>query len=224
MSAERRAAVLASGGLDSGVLLAELARGHEEVFPIYVRCGLPWEAAELDFLRDFLGALGEPRIRSVEVLSVPMDDVYGRAWYSSGEGIPGYAEPDEAWEIPGRNVILIAKAAVWCKLRGIPRIAIGTLAGNPFPDATAEFAARMSAALSSGLGAEIEVLRPLAGFTKADVIRLGRGLPLERTMSCARPAGRLHCGECGKCRERIEAFAAAGVPDPTAYAARVAGA
>jgi 7-cyano-7-deazaguanine synthase len=150
-----------------------------------------------------------------------MGEVYGETWYSSGEGIPAYRDPDEAWEIPGRNILLLSKTAVWASLHSVNRISIGILSGNPFPDATLAFFDEMQAALSQGLASPIEILRPLAGMKKSDVIRLGSSLPLEYTLSCARPERDLHCGTCGKCRERIEAFAESGIPDPTAYASRV---
>src|SRR5262245_27584525 len=166
-----RVACLASGGLDSGVLLADLAARFQAVQPLYVRCGLPWEREETEALRAFIGALELETIRAPVALDLPMRDVYGRAWYSSGRGIPGASEPDEAWEIPGRNLILLSKAAVWCKLNGVNALALGTLRTNPFPDATAGFFERLEAALSSGLAARIEILRPLAILDKADVIR-----------------------------------------------------
>jgi 7-cyano-7-deazaguanine synthase len=63
------------------------------------------------------------------------------------------------------------------------------------------------------------VVLPYRGLHKDDVVRRGRDLPLELTMSCNRPdaAGR-HCADCNKCRERAEAFAKAGVLDRTVYA------
>jgi len=214
-------AALSSGGLDSCVCLAYLALSHDAVYPIYIHCGLAWEAAEIEFLRRFLSKLGDERIKEIEELNLPMDEVYGEAWYSSGNDIPGYRDPDEAWEIPGRNILLLAKTAVWAKLNSVSRIALGTLSNNPFPDATLEFFNEMEAALTKGLAAPIEILRPLAGMKKSDVIRLGSSLPLELTLSCARPEGGLHCGTCGKCRERIEAFIESGISDPTQYASRL---
>jgi 7-cyano-7-deazaguanine synthase len=218
----RAVAALSSGGLDSCVCLAALAEDHDTVYPVYVRCGLAWEVAEIEFLARFLAKLDNRRIREIKELSLPMDEVYGNAWYSSGVDIPGYRDADEAWEIPGRNILLLAKTAVWASLHSVNRIALGTLGNNPFPDATPEFISAMEAALSSGLAAPIEILRPLAGMKKAEVIRLGSTLPLELTLSCARPERGLHCGTCGKCRERIEAFVESGMADPTRYATRLA--
>jgi len=217
----RAVAALTSGGLDSCVCLAHLAHSHDAVYPVYIRCGLAWEAAEMVFLKRFLARLGDQRIKDVKELTLPMGEVYGETWFSSGEGIPAYRDPDEAWEIPGRNILLLAKTAVWASLHSVSRISIGILSGNPFPDATPAFFDEMQAALSQGLASPIEILRPLAGMKKSEVIRLGSSLPLEYTLSCARPEKDLHCGTCGKCRERIDAFAESGVADPTAYASRV---
>ncbi len=215
---ENRVAVLCSGGLDSAVMLAVLARAGGAVYPIYIRCGLAWEEEERSALDRFLREVGNPAIRRVVVLDFPMNDVYGQAWYSSGVGIPGYHEADQRWEIPGRNMILLSKAAVWCALNSIETIALGILSTNPFPDATPGFFSATSEALSLGLGHPIRILRPFDKLHKADVVRLGESLPLQLTLSCASPVGARHCGRCGKCRERIEAFAEAGVEDPTEYA------
>ncbi len=214
---ECRVGALVSGGLDSAVMLNELARTCGEVFPIYVRCGLPWEAEEQECLRRFLRRLADSRIHSPRALDYPMGDVYQDQWYATGKGIPGYSEPDESWEIPGRNLILLTKAAVWGALHGVSSLALGILASNPFSDATPQFFSSLEAALSAALGSCVTVIRPFADLHKSDVVRLGAGLPLELTLSCARPVGGLHCGTCGKCRERIEAFEAAGVDDPTEY-------
>jgi 7-cyano-7-deazaguanine synthase len=210
-------AVLASGGLDSSVMLAQLSESFQEVHPTYVSCGLVWETAEQEFLREFIFKLGNPRVGKIRVLTFPTTDLYGKQWFTSGEGIPGYHDPDQEWEIPGRNIILLAKAAVWARLNGISHIGLGALASNPFPDATEEFFSSAEATLSLGLSWPIKVLRPFTGMRKAQIISLGSQLPLELTLSCAQPDQGRHCGVCGKCRERIEAFAEADIPDPTVY-------
>jgi 7-cyano-7-deazaguanine synthase len=103
------------------------------------------------------------------------------------------------------------------------RIVLGTLSDNPFPDATPAFFAAMGQALSLGLHHPIEITTPFATLHKHDVIRLGEdlGVPLELTLSCMNPADGtppVHCGRCSKCRERRDAFTAAGVVDRTLYA------
>jgi len=211
-------AVLASGGLDSSVLVAELARAAR-VYPIYVKCGLKWEAMELRALQSFLDALNNPDVMPLTVLELPTTALYGDHWSLSGARVPGADAPDAEVYIPGRNILLLGLTAVWCSTHGIARIAIGSLDGNPFPDATPEFFASFSTALSLGLGRAIQIEAPFRGLHKEELIRRSRELPIELTLTCMAPAGGVHCGQCNKCRERQLAFQKAGVPDRTAYAA-----
>jgi 7-cyano-7-deazaguanine synthase len=213
-------AVLCSGGLDSVVLMAHLAR-ESVVQPIYVRAGLAWEGAELETLHEFLSTSGfVSRLRPLVRLDVTMRDVYpGTHWAITGTP-PAYDTPDEDVYLPGRNIVLLAKAGVFCGSAGIHHLAIGPLAGNPFPDATPAFFESMARTLSLGLASAIEIIAPFSAFEKADVIRLGQsiGIPMERSMSCMNPRGVQHCGLCSKCRERRDAFEEAGVEDRTLYA------
>jgi 7-cyano-7-deazaguanine synthase len=212
-------AVLCSGGLDSAVLLVDMARTAGESVPVFVRAGHVWEAAERAALERFLAAVDEPRIGAVRDLALPMDDVYGAHWSMTGRNAPGWAAPDAEVELRGRNLILLSKALVLATVEAWPTVVLGTLAGNPFPDATPSFFAKVASAASQGLRAVLTVDAPYRELTKADVVRRGADLPLELTLSCLRPtpAG-LHCGDCNKCRERVEAFGAAGVADRTVYA------
>jgi 7-cyano-7-deazaguanine synthase len=212
------AGVLCSGGLDSAVLLVELAASAGHVVPLFVRAGHPWEDAERAALGRFLDAVGEARIAPVRELAIPMADVYGEHWSVTGT-VPGWDAPDAEVEIKGRNLVLLAKAFVLAALEGWPTLALGSLAGNPFPDATPSFFADYARVASQGTGAAIAVVLPYRGLHKDDVIRRGRDLPLHLTLSCNRPdAGGRHCGDCNKCRERREAFARAGLVDRTPYA------
>jgi 7-cyano-7-deazaguanine synthase len=149
-----------------------------------------------------------------------MRDVYPASHWALRGTPPAYDTPDEDVYLAGRNVVLLSKAAVYCAGAGIHRIAIGPLAGNPFPDATPAFFKAMSHALSLGLDHEIGVAAPFAALHKADVVRLGveLGVPLEMSLSCMNPHGGVHCGLCSKCRERRDAFVDAGVTDLTVYA------
>lgn len=213
-------AVLLSAGLDSAVLAASEAR-RGRVQPIYVSVGLAWEAGELAALDrllaepPFVGALA-PLAR----LSFTVADLYPAThWALRGEP-PAFDTPDEDVYLVGRNVALLSKASIYCARHGIGRVALGPLAGNPFPDATARFFEAMARALSIGLAHPIVVDAPFASMDKAEVIRLGvaLGVPLALTLSCMNPQDGLHCGRCSKCRERRDAFSEARVADPTAYA------
>jgi 7-cyano-7-deazaguanine synthase len=218
INAARPLAVLVSGGLDSAVLLAEAARSYATVHPLYVRSGLAWETVELEHLQRFIRALHATALRSLDVLQVPVADLYGKHWSIDGRGVPDENSADAAVYLPGRNVLLLSKALVWSHLNRMPELALAILKGNPFPDATPEFFAELTAAVNRAVEGNVAVLRPYAHLSKAEVIRRGRALPLGETFSCIRPIDGGHCGRCNKCAERRSAFAAAGVPDPTTYA------
>ena len=220
MTDNRAACVLVSGGLDSAVLTWTMMQDDSAVQPVYVRTGMVWEEVEFRWLERFLAAIASPQLRPVRVLAFPLGDMYGAHWSVGGDGRPEYDAPNEADYLPGRNIILLSKTAVFCALNRIGRIAMGTLVSNPFPDATDDFFEQMAAALSTGLAHQIRVERPFARLHKSDVVRLGASLPLELTFTCNNPAGELHCGDCNKCAERQRGFDEAGVSDPTNYARR----
>ncbi len=210
-------AVLVSGGLDSAILLGEALRQRAAVHPLYVRHGLTWEKAELQHLRRFLEVVQAPALRPLQVLEMPVADVYAAHWSITGRGVPDGDSPDEAVFLPGRNVLLLAKAMLWCHLHGVPAVALAPLESNPFPDATAAFFSSYQAIVNQGIGGAVQVLRPYAGLSKTEVMHRGRRLPLELTFSCIRPVEGRHCGRCNKCAERRRAFAEAALSDPTEY-------
>ena len=220
MTADSRSAVLLSAGLDSAVLAASELR-TSRVHPIYVSTGLAWEKEELAALERLLASAPfAGRMEPLARLTFTVEDLYPAThWALRGEP-PAFDTPDEDVFLTGRNVILLSKAAIHCAQKRIGRIAMGPLAGNPFPDATPEFFSAMARALSLGLAQDIEVATPFASMHKADVVRIGLelGVRLELTLSCMNPKGGLHCGQCSKCRERRDAFNEEGVADPTKYA------
>jgi len=233
-SSPSRIGLLASGGLDSCILLGRLLDEGREVQPFYVRAGLVWETAELATLGRFLDCMagwhwpaksasaGGARLAPLVTLQMPLDDLYGSLhgghWSLTGRGVPDDGTPDEAVYLPGRNALLAIKPLLWCQMHGISQLALGALRSNPFPDATAEFFAAFQSALSRAVGAKLEIVRPLGSLDKTEVMRLGRGYPLEHTFSCIAPADGLHCGRCNKCGERKSAFRSADMADPTRYA------
>jgi 7-cyano-7-deazaguanine synthase len=217
MSYERDRAVLISGGLDSAILLAECLGTSQRVHPLYVRAGLAWEAVEQEALHAFLAALRAAGLQPLQVLDFPVADLYGVHWSVTGRDVPQAASPDEAVYLPGRNVLLLSKAMLWCHLRGVAAVALGTLKHNPFPDASAAFFSRFQEVVNQAIGGRVRVERPYAELDKTEVMLRGRGLPLYLTFSCIHPQAGRHCGQCNKCAERRRAFADAGMADPTAY-------
>ena len=212
--------MLLSGGLDSAVLAADEAQTRT-VHPVYVAAGLAWEHGEQTIVEQLLSrpplaGRAAPLVR----LEFSMRDVYPPAHWALTGKPPAYDTPDEDVYLHGRNVALLSKAAVYAASRHIPRIVLAPLAGNPFPDATADFLAAMSTAVSLGLGASIHIAAPFSHLQKVDVIRRGAdlGVPFEFTLSCMNPVGTTHCGLCSKCRERHDAFIEGGLTDPTRYA------
>lgn len=212
--------VLLSGGLDSAVLLAAEASEGPGVVPVYVRSGFAWEPAEAALVARLLEApVFAQGIEPLETLTIDLNDVYPAGhWAVTGEA-PAYDTPDEDVYLVGRNITLIAKTAVLCARRGVGRIALGPLTGNPFPDARPEFFTAMARAMSLGLDHPVAIAAPLAHLRKPEVIRMGLalGVPFADTLSCMSPVDVVHCGRCSKCRERREAWAAIGRPDPARY-------
>ena len=188
-------AILCSAGLDSAVLLAAEARSRF-VQPEYVAAGLAWESDELLALNllletlAFLTNVGRP-VR----LEATVHDVYPPSHWAIKGQAPAYDTPDSDVYLVGRNAILLSKVAVFCCQQGIGRIAIGSLANNPFPDGTPEFLEAMANALSLGLAHDLSIVAPLTKHHKADVIALGIELkvPFELTLSCMQPENGLHC-------------------------------
>jgi 7-cyano-7-deazaguanine synthase len=215
--------VLLSGGLDSAVLAAQEAQTFT-VHPVYVVGGLAWEAGEQRLVMDLLThkpfTNAPNRVCPMARLEFSMRDVYPPTHWALMGTPPAYDTRDEDVYLHGRNVALLSKAAVFAAVRRISRIVVAPLAGNPFPDATPEFFSALNAALSIGLAAPIEISAPFAHLRKEDVVKIGAalGVPFELTLSCMNPSGTIHCGLCSKCRERRDAFHAAGVKDPTVYA------
>lgn len=209
--------LLVSGGLDSSILLAHLLQQGRKVQPLYVRCDLYWQAAELAALERFLLAVAAPRLEKLVTFHLPLADVYDHHWSITGNAVPGSDTPDEAVYLPGRNALLIIKAALWCQLNGIDELALAPLGSNPFPDATGDFFREFTAVLNRATDGHLQIVRPFAELHKRQVMELGRNAPLELTFSCIAPVNGLHCGTCNKCAERQAAFREAKMKDPTNY-------
>src|SRR5262245_16310073 len=182
-----RVAVLVSGGVDSAILVAELCDRFDHVHPLYVRSGLLWEATELNFLHGYLRAVSRAELRPLETLELPVRDLYADHWAITGRSVPDAESPDEAVFLPGRNVFLISKAAVWCAMHDVTSLALGSLKANPFGDSSPEFDELFGRLVLLALGKTVHIIRPFSELTKNEVLRRGIKLPLDQTFSCINP-------------------------------------
>jgi len=215
-----KALVLFSGGLDSTVLAAQLLADGAETRLLSIDYGQR-HAKELDKAEKIAQALGLPH----RILRLPdLGPLLGGSSLTDDQvELPEghYAEESmKATVVPNRNMILLALAGGHALSIGFDTIAYAAHAGDHtiYPDCRPEFADAMEKALGLADWQNLNLHRPFVNFSKEELVRKGNelGAPLELTWSCY--AGReKHCGKCGTCVERKEAFALAKVEDPTEY-------
>ena len=213
--------VIYSGGLDSTVLLSHLLREGGEVCALSVDYGQRHRRELVQAERICAGA-GVPH-RTADLSTV--GSLLSGSSLTSPE-IPvaegHYTETSmKSTVVPNRNMILLALATGHALSVGASRVAYAAHGGDHaiYPDCREAFADAMAAAMRLCDWTEVELLRPFIGWTKAAIVRHGAalGAPLELTWSCYQ-GGEFHCGRCGTCIERREAFDLAAVDDPTEYA------
>ena len=144
---------------------------------------------------------------------------------SGADDIPEGHYEDENMKstvVPFRNGIMLAVACGLAESRGLQHVMIANHGGDHaiYPDCRPGFVDAMSRAMSEGTYEGVTLLAPYTDMTKADIARRGAelGVDFSLTYSCYK-GGERHCGRCGTCVERREAFSLAGVPDPTDYSA-----
>ena len=123
--------------------------------------------------------------------------------------------------VPFRNGIMLSVAAGYAESIGAGGLAIAAHAGDHaiYPDCREEFMESMATAIRLGTYAGVAIQRPFIAMTKAQIAAQGTelGVDYAQTWSCYKGGG-IHCGTCGTCVERREAFLLAGITDPTVYA------
>jgi 7-cyano-7-deazaguanine synthase len=213
---KKKIGVLTSGGLDSAALIGHYLKKGFEVWPIYIRCGLRWEAAEQRAARKFINALSTKRARKLASIHLLLEHAYDKNWSTTGK-IPGARSSDKAVYLPARNLLLVMKAVLYLFPHKIYRLALATLNGNPFPDGRRSYFDSLQKVLSASFGKRIRIETPFRNSVKKKIILSNRAFPLYLSLSCLRPTGGMHCGRCNKCAERKKAFRQAGLKDLTNY-------
>jgi len=214
--------VLVSGGMDSVTALHAAAHEHEVVAGLSFDYGSKHNHREIPYAAHHCGLLG---VRHEIVALDFMDRLFKSDLLRSGGEIPeGHYEAENMKQtvVPFRNGILLAIAAGYAESAGAEGLVIAAHSGDHaiYPDCREEFMQPMAAAIQAGTYASIEVLRPFISERKEGIAAIGAGLGIDfaQTWSCYK-GGALHCGKCGTCVERKEAFALAGLIDPTEYEA-----
>lgn len=213
-----------SGGLDSVTLAHGLAADGHDLVCLSFDYGQR-HAKEVGFARDCAARLGAEHhvvdLRSVGAL------LAGSALTDATVAVPEGHYTDDSMAVtvvPNRNAIMLAVAVGVATARGASAVATAVHAGDHavYPDCRPAFieAAEHEARIANEgfLAADFRVLAPFLEASKADIVRRGAplGVPFAETWSCY-VGGEHHCGRCGTCVERREAFQLAGVHDPTVY-------
>ncbi len=212
--------IIYSGGLDSTVLLYHLrAEGHE-VHALSVDYGQR-HRCELQRAAEICAAINVPH-RTAD-LSAIQPLLAGSSLTSPEIEVAEGHYTEESMKstvVPNRNMILLAIAAGHALSIGAGQIAYAAHSGDHaiYPDCRNEFADAMAEAIHLCDWNQVELSRPFVDWTKADIARRGAGLdvPFEKTWSCYK-GGEVHCGRCGTCIERREAFDLARIKDKTPY-------
>jgi 7-cyano-7-deazaguanine synthase len=222
MNHETPAIVLLSGGMDSVTALYHAHAAGPVSVAVSFDYGSKHNAREIASARWHCEALG---VRH-EVIAL---DFFTRIFQSSllqgGDAIPDghYAEENmKQTVVPFRNGIMLAIAAGIAENAGAGRLVIAAHAGDHaiYPDCRESFMQGMARAVQEGTYARVSIDRPFIHMDKAAIAARGHalGIDFRRTWSCYK-GGEIHCGTCGTCVERREAFMLAGLVDPTEYLA-----
>ncbi|MEY2879735.1 MAG: 7-cyano-7-deazaguanine synthase QueC [Verrucomicrobiota bacterium] len=213
--------VLCSGGMDSVTALHWARRGHDVRAALSFDYGAKHNAREIPFAREHAAALG---VRHETIALDFVARLFASDLLTSGGAIPdGHYEEKIMRQtvVPFRNAILLSIACGFAESAGAEGLVIAAHGGDHaiYPDCREEFMRAMADAMRLGTYAGMQLLRPFIALNKAQIATEGArlGVDFARTWSCYKGAA-VHCGTCGTCVERREAFLHAGLADPTEYA------
>ena len=216
----QKVVVIFSGGMDSFTVLNLAHKQGHEVYALSFDYGQRHKK-ELDYASR---ACKELAIHHKIVDISAINQLIGGSSLTSDIDVAEghYAEESmKSTVVPNRNMILLSVATGWAVSKKFDRVAYAAHSGDHaiYPDCRTEFADVLGQAIEMADWQKVSLYRPFVDITKADIAKLGDdiGVPFEMTWSCYKGQD-LHCGKCGTCVERREAFYLAGVEDPTEYA------
>lgn len=220
MTEQKDSILVLSGGLDSTTMLYEYASR--------IALAVSFNYGSNHNVREIACAAESCRRLRIEHLVIPLQFIakdFESSLLQGADAIPegNYnSENMKSTVVPFRNGIMLSIAAGLAETHGLKYVMIANHSGDHsiYPDCRPEFIDAMSLAMKAGTYPGITIQAPYTNISKADIVRRGAkfGIDYSLTYSCYK-GGKLHCGKCGTCRERHEAFLEAGVADPTQYAA-----
>ena len=214
----RNSLIALSGGVDSTTLLYE----HREE----VACAVGFDYGSKHNARELAAADAICRELEIPYLIIPLAFIgeYFRSdlLLSGGEMLLGdYSEENmSSTVVPFRNGIMLSILAGLAESRDLQQVLIANHFGDHaiYPDCRESFVKPMGDAITAGTSNGVKLVAPYTTLTKAEIVARGTrlGVPYGKTYSCYQ-GGERHCGRCGTCRERHDAFVANGLEDPTLY-------
>lgn len=214
----KKSVIILSGGMDSVTLLHRYK--NEIVLAVTFDYGSNHAALEIECAKWQCEQLG------IEHIVIPlafMKEYFSSSLLSGAENIPDGHYADENMRstvVPFRNGIMLAIACGLAESRGLELVLIANHAGDHtiYPDCRATFIESMSEAMSYGTWEGVHIFAPFTSWSKGEIAAEGAriGVDFSHTYSCYK-GGERHCGKCGTCIERKEAFEQAGIKDPTIY-------
>ena len=215
-----RGLIIWSGGLDSTSLLFHLRSQEMLMSAVHFSYGSKHNSKEILAVANIAKAFKIP-VRCISL------DFIGKLFKSSllqnGSPIPeGHYEDENMKQtvVPFRNGIMLSIAAGLAESENIPSVYIGAHAGDHtiYPDCRPNFLSSMGNAIKNGTWDNISLIAPFQNLSKGAIVTKGdiAGTPFDMTWTCYK-GGPYHCGVCGACTERKEAFIYAGIEDPTFY-------
>ena len=214
----RNSLIALSGGVDSTTLLYEY---REEI-----ACAVGFDYGSKHNARELAAAEAICRELEIPYLIIPLAFIeeYFRSdlLLSGGEMQLGdYSEENiSSTVVPFRNGIMLSILAGLAESRDLQQVLIANHFGDHaiYPDCRESFVKPMGEAITAGTSNGVKLVAPYTALTKAEIVARGTrlGVPYGKTYSCYQ-GGERHCGRCGTCRERHDAFVANGLEDPTLY-------
>lgn len=215
---DKDSVIILSGGLDSVTLLHYCQ--SRIALAISFNYGSNHNDREIECARYQADLLGIPH------LVIPLDFMkryMESSLFEGAEKVPYGNYNDDNMKstvVPFRNGIMLSIACGIAESRNLKHVMMANHGGDHsiYPDCRPEFTSAMSEAMKTGTYAAITLIDPFTHLTKSEIAKIGNSLHIDysKTYSCY-CGEEIHCGQCGTCRERQEAFRLAGITDPTRY-------